>query len=141
MTNGLRTIAVGFDGSRPAEEAVSWTLALADATGADVVIVHAVGLLEHLAETDVTLELDVAVRRLALRVGFDPDRIRWHVADGDACSVLIRCAGEPTNAELLVVGSRGRNAHAGLLLGSTSLQLAERSSVPLVIVPSERDAS
>ena len=141
MTNALRTIAVGFDGSRPAEEAVSWTLALADSTGADVVIVHAVGLLEHLADVDVTLELDVAVRRLAVRVGFDPERIRWLVADGDACSVLIRCAGEPTNADLLVVGSRGRNAHTGLLLGSTSLQLAERSAVPLVIVPSGRDGS
>ena len=141
MKNGLHTIAVGFDGSRPAEHAVSWAFTLADALGADVVVVHAVGLIEHMADTDVTLELDVAVRRLALKADFNPERIRWQVADGDACSVLMRSAGEPTNAELLVVGSRGRGAHAGGVLGSTSLQLAERSRVPIVIVPSGRDES
>ena len=141
MNSELRTIAVGFDGSRPAEDAVSWAFSLAGATGAEVVIVHAVGLIEHMSDTDVTLELDVAVRRLALKADFDPEGIRWHVADGDPCSVLIRCASEPTNADLLVVGSRGRGAHTGLLLGSTSLQVAERARVPLVIVPSGRDES
>jgi nucleotide-binding universal stress UspA family protein len=33
------------------------------------------------------------------------------------------------------VGTRGQGAHAGLLLGSTSLELAEHSTIPLVIVP------
>jgi nucleotide-binding universal stress UspA family protein len=36
---------------------------------------------------------------------------------------------------LLVVGSRGLGAHAGMLLGSTSLELAEHSRVPLLNVP------
>jgi nucleotide-binding universal stress UspA family protein len=49
--------------------------------------------------------------------------------------VLLRCAEEPLRASLLVVGSRGVGAHAGLLLGSTSLELAEHSSIPLVVVP------
>jgi len=52
--------------------------------------------------------------------------------------VMLRAIDDPVHADLLVVGSRGQGAHAGLLLGSTSLQLAERAHVPLVIVPMER---
>jgi nucleotide-binding universal stress UspA family protein len=37
---------------------------------------------------------------------------------------------------VLVVGSRGAGGHAGTLLGSTSLELAEHSPVPVTIVPS-----
>jgi nucleotide-binding universal stress UspA family protein len=41
----------------------------------------------------------------------------------------------PESADLLVVGSRGSEAHEGSLLGSTSLELAERSAIPVTIVP------
>lgn len=138
MTHPLRTIAVGYDGSEPATVAIRWALAFAHRVGSDVVVVHALGLLSRL-EGDVTPSLLDTVHDLADEAGLAPDRWRWHVADGDACSVLLRAAGEPINADLLVVGSRGQSAHAGLLLGSTSLQLAERSTVPLVIVPWGRD--
>ena len=50
----------------------------------------------------------------------------------------MRAAGPPVHADLVVVGSRGKSVHAGLLLGSTSLQLAERSTIPVVIVPTGR---
>ena len=62
----------------------------------------------------------------------------WHAEDGDACSVLLRCDAEPVGADLVMVGSRGQNAHAGMVLGSTSMELSERSRVALVIVPSGR---
>ena len=132
----IHTVAVGFDGSRDAETAVRWTLSLARQLDADVVLVHAVGLREHARDGDVGAQLEVAMRRLALESGFDADRVRLHVADGDACSVLLRAGEEPLRASLLVVGSRGQGAHAGLLLGSTSLELAEHSKIPLVVVPS-----
>jgi nucleotide-binding universal stress UspA family protein len=55
--------------------------------------------------------------------------------DGDPCSALLRMAQTPDGASLLVVGSRGAGAHAGTLLGSTSLELAEHARVPVAIVP------
>jgi len=136
----MHTIAVGFDGSPDARSAVQWACELALQTGADVTLVHAVGLLEHLERPPVRAEFEAAAHRIAADCGLDVARVHWHVADGDACSVLLRSYGAPVNADLLVVGSRGQGAHAGLLLGSTSLELAQHTRRPLVVVPQEPDA-
>jgi len=133
-----QTIAVGYDGSPSAQAALLWTFQLARSTGATVVVVHAVGLLARFEGQGASLELEQSVGQLAEDVDFDMTQLRWYLSDGDACSVMLRAIDDPVNADLLVVGSRGQGAHAGLLLGSTSLQLAERAQVPLVIVPMER---
>ncbi|HKH88012.1 MAG TPA: universal stress protein [Acidimicrobiales bacterium] len=136
----LERIAVGFDGSADAQVAARWAFRLAGQVGVDVVVVHAVGLLEHVAGTGNAVELEAMAHRLASEEGLDPGRVRWHLADGDPCSVLARAAQPPIEADLVVVGSRGHGARAGLLLGSTSHELAEHSHVPLVIVPAGRTA-
>jgi nucleotide-binding universal stress UspA family protein len=133
-----QTIAVGYDGSPAAQAALLWSFQLAQSTGARIVVVHAVGLLARFEGDGASLELEQSVGQLAEDVDFDMTHLRWYLSDGDSCSVLLRAVDDPVNADLLVVGSRGQGAHAGLMLGSTSLQLAERSSVPLVIVPMER---
>lgn len=136
----LKTVAVGFDGSPDAEAALRWSVALANRIGADVVVVHATGLLEHLDHPAAAGDLEARVRALASEEGLDPGRVRWYAGDGDPCSVLLRVAGPPISADLLVVGSRGQGGRAGLTLGSTSHELAEHASIPLVIVPSGRPA-
>jgi nucleotide-binding universal stress UspA family protein len=135
VTSAPPVIAVGFDGSAPSEAAAKWAFEFALQIGADVVLVHAVGILEHLAHETITEQFSVAVDELATAVGFDERRLHWNIDNGDSCSVLLRSVHPPIAATLLVVGSRGQGAHAGHLLGSTSLQLAERSTIPLVIVP------
>ena len=135
MTESLRTIAVGFDGSHDAETAVRWSMKLAGETNANVVVVNAVGMLGRFDNPTVAFKLEDSVRRLADEYGLDTTRVTLHVDDGDACSVMMRMAEEPINASMLVVGSRGQGKHPGLLLGSTSLELAEHTTIPLVIVP------
>ncbi|MDE3065295.1 MAG: universal stress protein [Acidobacteriota bacterium] len=136
----VRVIAVGYDHSRDAARAARFAFDLGAATGASVVVVHAVGLREHYAGAAPGADLPAELADLADEAGLDLARLSWRVEDGDACSVLLRAAHEPLGADLVVVGSRGRGEHAGLLLGSTSLELAERCAVPLVIVPAPRDA-
>ena len=138
MTDTPQVIAVGFDGSAPSELAVAWAMEFAIRIDADVVLVHAVGILEHMEHETITKRFAGTVHALATNAGFDESRLRWHVDNGDACSVMLRAKHEPLSATLLVVGSRGHGAHAGHLLGSTSLQLAERSTLPLVIIPAGR---
>jgi nucleotide-binding universal stress UspA family protein len=131
----IETVAVGFDGSPDSQAAVRWALRLTIQLDASLVFVHAAGLLEHIDEPEVVAELEETVWVLASESGLDPARGRWLVSDGDPCSVLLRAADPPISADLVVVGSRGKGAHAGLL-GSTSHELAEHAPVPVVIVPS-----
>jgi nucleotide-binding universal stress UspA family protein len=52
------------------------------------------------------------------------------VVHGDAAEVLVR---HSTHADLLVVGSRGRNPVTGLLLGSTSEHCARQAHCPVMV--------
>lgn len=129
------TVAVGFDGSPHAEAALAWALGLAGALGARVVVVHAVGLLEAAAGSPGLYRLEGAVRGAVAQSFISEDRVRWEALDGSPTSVLTRASDPPIDADLVVVGSRGAGAHQGRLLGSTSLELAEQSRVPVMIVP------
>ena len=93
----ITTVAVGFDGSPDAEAAVQWALSFAAQLGAHVVLVHAVGLLEHARKVDLTGVLEATMQRLTSECGVDPAQVRLLVVDGDACSALLRCAQEPLN--------------------------------------------
>ncbi|HUZ10566.1 MAG TPA: universal stress protein [Acidimicrobiales bacterium] len=137
----IRTIAVGIDGSPDAEAALRWAAGLARSLGARLVVVHAAGLLEHAGGGAGPSGLEGTARRLTAEEGLGADRVEWYRSDGDPCTVLLRSTEPPVAADVLVVGSRGRGKHAGLLLGSTSLQLAEHASVPVVIVPTGERAA
>ena len=137
--NTTPTVVVGYDGSRDSTAALRWASRLTRALGGRLRIVHAVGLLEH---AGLLGDHVAAHRATALEVaegaGGEPEMIEWSVVDGDPCSALLRMTTPPETADLLVVGSRGSDAHEGSLLGSTSLELAERSMVPVTIVPQGR---
>ena len=136
MTAGV--VIVGYDGSDGAQHAVEWAARAAVSLGAELRIVHAVGLLEHAGLGGAAaVDGQPAIAR-AGAVGLDEGRTRWCVEDGDPTTALLRAADEAQedgHPVLLVVGSRGAGAHAGTLLGSTSLELAEHAYVPVTIVP------
>ena len=139
--NTSPTVVVGYDGSEDSTTALRWASRLTGAVGGRLRIVHAVGLLEHagLLADHVAVHRETALG-IATGAGVDPERIEWSVVDGDPCSALLRMTMPPQSADLLVVGSRGSGAHEGSLLGSTSLELAERSVVPVTIVPRQGEA-
>jgi len=131
---------LGVDGSDVARRAATWLAALADPIGAEVLAVHAVGLLSvidgevHPSEQvqDRLAELVAGDWcRALVDAGID---VRPVLEDGPPSLVLLRVA-EREEADLVVVGSRGVNAIEGVLLGSTSHYIAQLSPVPVVIVP------
>lgn len=135
-------IVVGVDGSEGSRRALAWAIGEATARRArlEAVMVwsyphgSAMGLssaidTEKLAE-GTRYSLAKAVAQVA---GPSPTvRIEPVVLEGDPSQVLCRLSGE---ADLLVIGSRGRGGFAGLLMGSVSTKCAHHSSCPVVIVP------
>jgi nucleotide-binding universal stress UspA family protein len=140
LTPKVDVILVGVDGSQDAHHALEWSMFLAEHLDAQIVAVHAVGLLTHLDEgppipsQSHLVELQRAFEEQwcsVLSASGRPHRMLMR--NGPPVAVLIEAA-LAEHADLMVVGRRGIGAGPGLL-GSTSHQLAERSHRPVVIVP------
>jgi nucleotide-binding universal stress UspA family protein len=151
MTESLRDrkrIVVGVDTSEGSRAALRWALEEAERTGADVEAVLAYDF--GLAWIDVgsgyqaqwiQQAADAAKARLHAFVDEmapAPDGVVVHpvVVEGSAAEVLTEMA---SNADLLVVGTRGRGGFKGLLLGSVSQRCAQRAPCPVVVVPEDQE--
>ena len=134
-------IVVGVDGSTGSEHALQWAVDDAHARRLDVDVVHAWSQAVSVYPADLYSEPDAhrtAAARLlahALTTVDDADadtRIASRLVQEDAASALLEAAAD---AELLVVGTRGRGGFTGLLLGSVSRTCLHLAAVPLVVVP------
>jgi len=137
-------IVVGIDDSLGARGALRWAIAQATAMGATVEAVHAYTF--DLAWIDQTSEhVPLWRARAAKKAQDEVDQVVDSVVgdsatipiqrlalEGSAAPVLIEAA---KDAELLVVGTRGRSEFVGLLLGSVSQRCAEHAPCPVVVVP------
>ena len=141
MDAPVHRLVVGLDGSESSRPALAWAIGLASACRADLVAVHALGLLDQL---DGDERVPTATHRGEIVERFDtvwcaPLRHagvanRLVVRDGTPVDVLLTVADEE-DADLIVVGSRGLGRRPEQVLGSTSHQLAARASTPVLIVP------
>jgi nucleotide-binding universal stress UspA family protein len=137
----IRRVVVGTDGSDNARHALAWVAAFAARSDAEVVAVHCLGLLFH---PDVSALEPSQSHRDEIRALLEGAwtaplrdagvRSRTELRDGSPVTVLLAVADE-VDADLLVVGRRGAGGFPGLLLGSTSSQLAQYSARPVAIVP------
>ena len=136
----IERVLVGVDGSANSRAAVQWAAGLASDLGSEVIAVHALGLLDRIDDRG---QVATQPNRDRIREVFESSwcepldragvRCRRLTRDGHPVDVLLAVADEE-GADLLVVGSRGLGDHHELLLGSTSTQVAQHSSRPVVIV-------
>jgi nucleotide-binding universal stress UspA family protein len=136
-------IVVGVDGSATSQEALRWAVAIGEAFGAEVVAIHALGLLDRWLDPDASARswrrtLSALVEQTwCAPFAASPAAPRVEVHDGDPVDVLLG-ASEREHADLLVVGSRGVGNRQELALGSTSLQVLQAARVPVLVVPTRR---
>jgi nucleotide-binding universal stress UspA family protein len=71
------------------------------------------------------------VDTVAKEIGERPPDVTVNVTMGDPAEELVRAS---RDADLLVVGSRGRGAFAQLLMGSVSSKVAHHAACPAVVV-------
>ncbi|GAB2870160.1 universal stress protein [Nocardioides pacificus] len=136
----LPAVVVGVDGSIRNKAAVAWARAEAAATG------RPLDLLAVLDTTGFPVPWYGAVPddepawqaldEIAHEVARDlpGTTARRDVVNGPATHVLLEGA---KGQELLVVGKRGKGTFARALVGSTSIAVAGRASIPVVVVPDE----
>ncbi|MGI9612928.1 MAG: universal stress protein [Acidimicrobiales bacterium] len=140
----MMRIIVGIDGSGQSAAAAAVAAKLAEQIGAKVIAVHSFGLLErfdpykgHVPSSErravVADRLESWTASLA-DLDLDLERL---VVDGNAVEALLGAVEHED--DLIVVGRRGAGSGSGsrasTTLGSTSSQLAQRSPVPVLIVP------
>lgn len=143
MQDSYDTIIVGTDGSPDSARAVEWTAGLAKRLGAEVIVVHAVPLLDHLPGKPAVIAAEVRAEIQALleTEWIEPLRQRavQHsvvMEDGPPLLAIPRVA-ERVSAHLIVVASHGAGSSAGLLVGSTSHGLIQTAAIPVVVIPTQ----
>lgn len=142
-------IVVGLDETEHSAAALRWAVEEGRLRGAEVEAVHVWtyvpipgpldgGLVVPLAVGDPTELLEVSERaahekaRALLDDVLGGDHsVALTVVQGNPAEALLEAAGD---ADLLVVGNRGRGAFAEALLGSTSGQVSDRAPCPVVVV-------
>jgi nucleotide-binding universal stress UspA family protein len=140
----MSTIIVGADGSRDSLRAVEWAAEEAALRKASLRIVHAAAPWLYDRNVDPRLVsvrewllsggqevLDTAVKVARARApGIDVD---GEMVPGGASRALLERAASDS-ASMIVLGSHGVGTVAGLLLGSTALQVVAHTPVPAVVV-------
>lgn len=142
-------IVVGVDGSESSRAALVWALAEARLRGSTLRAVHAWmipamgsgeapwALIPPGSYVDVSAdEIEKATHEALDREIAEVDgpagvAIERFVDEGPAADVIVDAS---KDAELVVVGSRGRGAIATLVLGSTSQQVIHLATCPVVVV-------
>ncbi|MDA8045963.1 MAG: universal stress protein [Actinomycetota bacterium] len=138
----LSTIVVGVDGSPNSEAAVRWAADLAELVGAEVIAVHALGLIEPVGPDDQLVPVES--NRALIEELFGTEwcralrsrrvRFRTETAHGIPAAVLLDAATRE-GADLLVVGTRGAGIKSRIVIGSTSTEVVRAAHCPVVVVP------
>jgi nucleotide-binding universal stress UspA family protein len=128
----LRKIGVGYDGSAESERALSLARELSEQSHAELAAFEAVTASHAGNPWDLAAEFAEPVRQARLRItalgGVEAD-----AGFGDAVEELTRYS---QSVDLLVVGSHSYRPIDRLLEMSTSQQLADRASSPLLVLSS-----
>lgn len=144
----MQQILIATDGSPSALEAVDVGLELAKEQEADVTIVHVAApdefhggrggthALTHREEVDEseTVLQDAAKAAEEAGVSYALERI-----SGETVESIVALA-DSRNVDVIVMGSRGRNAVATALLGSVSHGVLRQASRPVLIVKTAKAA-
>ncbi len=132
-------IIVGVDGSPSSNAALEWAAQEAEIRGATLELIHAwnypnlgyggyVAVLEDF-EKDASSLLDEVVA--SVKKGHPNLKLVSSLLQGPTAQTIMDRAKE---ADMVVVGSRGRGGFSGLLLGSVGQQLVHHCPAPVVII-------
>ena len=136
----VSTILLGYDGSEGADQAAELASAVARRNNALIMVVTAFQVggrdwppdaVKDSAGSESIAAQDTA-REIVLKLRDAGVRAEPHVLEEKASEALLHMA-DSRDADLIVVGSRGRGRTAELLLGSTSEEVVRQAKVPVLV--------
>lgn len=138
----MRKIVVGTDGSQAALDALKWAYDEARLAGAELVVVHSweypytdgAGGADDFRKKmrhDAAAQLDADAAHLAARAAVDGVVVVTRLLEKLPAQALID---EAADADLVVVGSRGRGGLSSLLLGSVSRAVVQHAPCPVAVI-------
>jgi nucleotide-binding universal stress UspA family protein len=138
----FKTIAWATDGSENSDRALPYAKELAAREGARLVVVHvdevfvahvAAGLPVRADEN----EMQTKVERQAAELSTDGFEVEVKIAAAASAGTarMIADAALEADADVLIVGTRGHGALAGLLVGSVTQRLLHISPCPVLAIP------
>jgi nucleotide-binding universal stress UspA family protein len=136
----VQQILVATDRSAMAKEALKRAISIAKKKSAQLIVVHVVEPLFFESPYTVSADLDAIRKQLAEEI----DRLNsdahveyfLFVESGSAAGVILRKA-QKTQADLIVVGSHGKDDLDSNYFGSTTLKLIQHTHIPVLIVKNE----
>jgi nucleotide-binding universal stress UspA family protein len=147
--DSMHKIVVGVDGSPESLSALHWAYEQARLSGAELVAVHAwmypysvspetVREVRKPMEADAAKELQMSLDSLGSYLEHGPVAVRAVLCENTPAEALLH---EADDADLIVVGSRGRGGLRSLLLGSVSRCVLHHARCPVAVVraSNERD--
>jgi nucleotide-binding universal stress UspA family protein len=139
MNGSARRIVVGVDGSESSRVALRWAIGQAKLTGASVDAVmswrYPTAVVDRASGPEADFEAvtrDALAEILKQDASAQPDvPVRPVVTEGHPADVLLRAS---SDADLLVVGSRGLGGFVSAVVGSVSLQCVLHAHCPVLVL-------
>lgn len=141
----FKTIVLGLDGSESADRALEHATVLAKEQGSSVRVVHVIemvagrgGGLLHLDEDSIKAKVAEQTRGL-IAAGVDAE-LELHSAMAGGPAHVIADVAARIQADLVITGTRGHTAAAGILVGSVAHRLLHVAHCPLLVIPQSTPA-
>ncbi|HSP08979.1 MAG TPA: universal stress protein [Candidatus Dormibacteraeota bacterium] len=149
LSNGIKRIVVGVDGSGHSKASLAWVIRMAKGMGSEVTAVYGIDMPMYFPlPYGIPVQFDEQWRK-EIKAEFEDKwclplkdaglSYRTVIRDGRPAKVIADVA-DQEGADLIVVGRRGRGGAAELLLGSVSHELALHSRRPVLLIEPETAA-
>lgn len=140
--SSMKKIVVGTDGSECAAEALRWAYEEARLAGASLVVLHSWQYpygdlvdgerdVRQRMQADASAQLADAVRPMSERAEEDGVALSTRLVEDLPAKAIIEAAAD---ADLVVVGSRGRGGFTSMLLGSVSRSVVQHAPCPVAVI-------
>ena len=136
----FETIVLAVDGSKPSNRAVDYAAKLANESGGRILAVHVEELMAgraagpvHVNEDAIQDEIRAHVKQLN-EDGIKTELQITSTMTGGPAHVIAEAA-DREGADIIVTGTRGHTALAGVFLGSVAQRLLHVAPCPVLVVP------